>query len=104
MSYRCQTCPNAFCEDCLPPGEIDAIGDTLPELYVHTIDSLCLVFILNSAHSLIRGYGETHGAYYIRCHHCKDRFEADPASWESWQEEFRENEANLEKLRSAGKL
>lgn len=31
---RCQTCPQAFCEDCLPQGEIDAVGDVLPELYV----------------------------------------------------------------------
>ena len=31
---RCQTCPQAFCEDCLPQGNIDAVGDVLPELYV----------------------------------------------------------------------
>lgn len=31
---RCQTCPQAFCEDCLPQGDIDAVGDVLPELYV----------------------------------------------------------------------
>ena len=31
---RCQTCPQAFCEDCLPEDDIDAIGDTLPELFV----------------------------------------------------------------------
>lgn len=31
---RCQTCPQAFCEDCLPDGELDAVGDVLPELYV----------------------------------------------------------------------
>ncbi|KAG6830939.1 hypothetical protein H0H92_013867 [Tricholoma furcatifolium] len=28
----------AFCEDCLPPGDLDAIGDTLPELYVTVIN------------------------------------------------------------------
>jgi hypothetical protein len=31
---RCQTCPQAFCEDCLPEDDIDAIGETLPELLV----------------------------------------------------------------------
>lgn len=31
---RCQTCPQAFCEDCLHPGPLDAVGDNLPELYV----------------------------------------------------------------------
>jgi len=30
----CQTCPKAFCEDCLPEGDLDAVGDVLPELYV----------------------------------------------------------------------
>ena len=35
--YRCQTCPQAFCEDCLPEDDIDAIGDTLPELFVTSI-------------------------------------------------------------------
>lgn len=36
-AFRCRTCPQAFCEDCLPPGDIDAIGDILPELYVTLI-------------------------------------------------------------------
>lgn len=35
--YRCQTCPQAFCEDCLPEDDIDAVGDTLPELFVTLI-------------------------------------------------------------------
>lgn len=35
--HRCQTCPQAFCEDCLPEDDIDAIGDTLPELSVASI-------------------------------------------------------------------
>lgn len=34
---RCQTCPQAFCEDCLPEDDIDAIGDTLPELSVASV-------------------------------------------------------------------
>lgn len=35
---RCQTCPQAFCEDCLPEDDIDAIGDTLPELCVVSVE------------------------------------------------------------------
>ena len=31
---RCRTCTRAICEDCLPEGDIDAVGDTLPELCV----------------------------------------------------------------------
>ena len=34
---RCQTCPQAFCEDCLPEDDIDAIGETLPELFVASV-------------------------------------------------------------------
>ncbi|KAG6816477.1 hypothetical protein H0H87_005764 [Tephrocybe sp. NHM501043] len=32
MLFRCRTCPQAFCDDCLPEGDLSAIGDTLPEL------------------------------------------------------------------------
>ena len=41
--YRCQTCPQAFCEDCLPEEDIDAIGDTLPELFVTSITNFQLL-------------------------------------------------------------
>jgi SWI/SNF-related matrix-associated actin-dependent regulator of chromatin subfamily A member 5 len=37
--YRCQTCPQAFCEDCLPESDIDAVGDVLPELLVNSLSS-----------------------------------------------------------------
>ena len=40
MLFRCQTCPQAFCEDCLPQDDIDAIGETLPELFVTSILTL----------------------------------------------------------------
>ncbi|GJE91583.1 hypothetical protein PsYK624_077330 [Phanerochaete sordida] len=79
MLFRCQTCINAFCEDCLPPGEIDAVGDTLPEF-------------------VLRGYGEISSAYFIRCHGCKERFETDPAFAQQWEEEFRETQKKLEAL------
>lgn len=36
---RCQTCPRAFCEDCMPE-DIDPIGDILPELYVSFYSSI----------------------------------------------------------------
>ncbi|KAF8634735.1 hypothetical protein AX15_000747 [Amanita polypyramis BW_CC] len=32
MLFRCQTCHQAFCEDCLPFDDIEPIGETLPEL------------------------------------------------------------------------
>lgn len=68
-----------------------------------------LVFIIHSystliPSSLVRGYGHSGTAYYIQCHHCKERFEADPVYRAQWQEEFHESEAKLEKLRTAETL
>ncbi|EIN05640.1 hypothetical protein PUNSTDRAFT_145612 [Punctularia strigosozonata HHB-11173 SS5] len=81
MLFRCQTCPQAFCEDCLPEGDIDAVGETLPEF-------------------LLLGYGFSPSAYYIRCHDCRQRFIEEPRIWESWQEEERETQRKLEALRN----
>ncbi|KDQ50600.1 hypothetical protein JAAARDRAFT_63080 [Jaapia argillacea MUCL 33604] len=79
MLFRCQTCTQAFCEDCLPDGDLDAVGDTLPEFR-------------------LLGYGESTNAYYIRCQDCHERFEEDPEVWKSWQEEMRETEKKLEAM------
>ncbi|KAJ3539023.1 hypothetical protein NM688_g6428 [Phlebia brevispora] len=86
MLFRCQTCPRALCEDCLPEGEIDAIGDTLPELCVHS--HLLL---------LLRDYGAMNTAYYIRCDQCQERFKVDPEFCTQWEEEMRETQAELER-------
>lgn len=34
LLFRCQRCPQAFCEDCLPSDDIEAVGDVLPEFLV----------------------------------------------------------------------
>ncbi|KZO91803.1 hypothetical protein CALVIDRAFT_557967 [Calocera viscosa TUFC12733] len=52
MLFRCATCSNAFCEDCLPEGELDAIGDSIPQF------------------TALR-YNTSKGAYYIRCDECQ---------------------------------
>ncbi|KAI0945925.1 hypothetical protein AcV7_010039 [Taiwanofungus camphoratus] len=79
MLFRCQTCPQAFCEDCLPDGDIDAVGDTLPEF-------------------LLLGFGARTTAYYIRCNDCRRRFAEDPQLWEAWQGEVRDVQARLDAL------
>ncbi|KAI0086882.1 SNF2 family N-terminal domain-containing protein [Irpex rosettiformis] len=76
MLFRCRTCPQAYCEDCLPQGDIHAIGDTLPEM-------------------LVLGYGEKTGAYYIQCYGCLERFETEPMYKKQWEGEFREAEEKL---------
>ncbi|KZO91804.1 hypothetical protein CALVIDRAFT_335743 [Calocera viscosa TUFC12733] len=50
--FRCATCANTFCEDCLPEGELDAIGGSIPQFTA-------------------LGYGYTPLAYYIRCDECQ---------------------------------
>ncbi|TFK65861.1 hypothetical protein BDN72DRAFT_800724 [Pluteus cervinus] len=76
MLFRCRTCPSAFCEDCLPSGELDAVGDSVPEF-----EAL--------------GYRQQDNAYFIRCQECLDFFVQNPSAWEEWQEEFREAEKKL---------
>jgi len=75
MLFRCRTCPQAFCEDCLPSGDIDAIGDILPEFE-------------------LLGYGKSTSAYYIKCHDCREDSAQNPDSrlWTEWEAEFREVE------------
>jgi len=81
MLFRCQTCPDAFCEDCLPEGEMDAVGDVLPEF-------------------LVLGYGQKDNAFYIRCQNCHCRFAEEPKLWEEWQGEMREAQKKLGALNS----
>lgn len=82
MLFRCQTCPQAFCEDCLPDGELDAVGDTLPELQV-------------------LGFEGASSIYYIRCQDCHQLFKEDPSVWESWKEEMRIADEALRKMQEA---
>jgi len=77
MLFRCQTCPKAFCEDCLPAGDIDAVGDTLPEF-------------------ILLGFGAQRTAYYIRCHECHALWDQDPTAWKAWEEEMAETQQKLE--------
>ncbi|EGO28787.1 hypothetical protein SERLADRAFT_434683 [Serpula lacrymans var. lacrymans S7.9] len=79
MLFRCQTCPQAFCEDCLPNGELDVVGDVLPEF-------------------LLLGYGETSSAYFIRCHDCREYFAKHPKMRKMWEQETKETAAKLASL------
>ncbi|KAN0080357.1 P-loop containing nucleoside triphosphate hydrolase protein [Tylopilus felleus] len=77
MLFRCQTCPQAFCEDCLPQGDIDAVGDVLPEF-------------------TLLGFGAQTTAYYIRCHDCHALWAQDPAAWKAWEEDMVDTQQKLE--------
>jgi hypothetical protein len=62
-------------EDCLPTGELEAVGATLPEFE-------------------ILGYPETKQAYYIRCHECVEKFQKpkdeDELNWvNAWNRELK---------------
>ncbi|KAF5367362.1 hypothetical protein D9615_010278 [Tricholomella constricta] len=79
MLFRCRTCPQAFCEDCLPSGELDAIGESLPEF-------------------LLLGYGPISSAYFIKCHDCVADFAETPSSpfWLDWAKEISKAELKYE--------
>ncbi|KAF8961860.1 P-loop containing nucleoside triphosphate hydrolase protein [Flammula alnicola] len=83
MLFRCRTCPQAFCEDCLPPGDIDAVGDVLPEF------------------ELLK-YGQHTTAYYIRCNDCREDFASNPTEqhWLEWQRDIQQAEERVKELYS----
>ncbi|KAH8827856.1 P-loop containing nucleoside triphosphate hydrolase protein [Flagelloscypha sp. PMI_526] len=81
MLFRCRTCPQAFCEDCLPEDGLEYIGDVLPE------------------HQVL-GYNGTSTAYYVRCQDCVVYHSEDSEgikAWEEWQQEFRDAEKTLKR-------
>ncbi|CAH7667124.1 ISWI chromatin-remodeling complex ATPase ISW2 [Phakopsora pachyrhizi] len=68
MLYKCQTCSDAYCEDCLPDENFHSVGDVLPEF-------------------LLLGFGYISQAHYIRCFECLKHFEKNPATKKLWEEE-----------------
>ncbi|KAF8063974.1 P-loop containing nucleoside triphosphate hydrolase protein [Lyophyllum atratum] len=84
MLFRCRTCPQAFCEDCLPSGDLDAVGETLPEF-------------------LLLDYGASTSAYYIRCHDCIADYSETPDAnhWTEWLNDLSLAEKKLEQLYAA---
>ncbi|KAH9817990.1 SNF2 family N-terminal domain-containing protein [Melampsora americana] len=80
MLYRCQTCSDAYCEDCLPEEDFHPIGDIIPEF-------------------ILLGYGPISSAYYIRCVECIKHFKANPETLEMWEAE---DAKILRQLKEAG--
>ncbi|BFZ64542.1 hypothetical protein YB2330_005689 [Saitoella coloradoensis] len=76
MLFRCSSCPNSFCEDCLPPGDIIGYGTELPVL-------------------LAFGYPEVTQAYYIRCSQCIDYYSQHPEAQAAYEAEDREARIKL---------
>lgn len=68
MLYRCQTCSDAYCEDCLPEEDFHPVGEAIPEF-------------------ILLGYGPISSAYYIRCVECIKHFKANPETLQMWEEE-----------------
>ncbi|KAI0312359.1 P-loop containing nucleoside triphosphate hydrolase protein [Amylostereum chailletii] len=78
MLFRCQTCPDAYCEDCLPEDTFSPIGETIPTF-------------------LIRGYGVKSSSYYINCPTCVERFREEPQFQCEWEDEIRQAKEALER-------
>jgi hypothetical protein len=47
--------------------------------------------------SELLGYGQTSGAYYIKCHDCQEDFARDPKSefWSDWEKSIHDAEETL---------
>ncbi|GAA5946579.1 hypothetical protein JCM3765_000305 [Sporobolomyces pararoseus] len=79
LLFRCQLCPIAYCEDCLPPGDLDSVGDVLPEF-------------------LILDYGRTAQAHFIKCNHCLEHFSENPSEAKAWRVEQDKIEKKARKM------
>ncbi|TCD65790.1 hypothetical protein EIP91_002183 [Steccherinum ochraceum] len=76
MLFRCQTCPQAFCEDCLPFDDIVPLDSTIPEYR-------------------LASYPAQANAYYIRCVDCLELFDEQPEILRGWKKEWRDIERKL---------
>jgi SWI/SNF-related matrix-associated actin-dependent regulator of chromatin subfamily A member 5 len=81
----------------MPDDHVEAIGDTLPELYVIILLNLCGDTHQN-LRSLLLGYGQKDNAYYIRCHDCCEYYSKHPEEWAEWEQEFQVTQERLERL------
>ncbi|KIY45888.1 hypothetical protein FISHEDRAFT_48182 [Fistulina hepatica ATCC 64428] len=82
LLFRCRTCPQTFCEDCLPNDGWEAVGDNIPEF-------------------VVLGYQSKVCAYYIVCHLCQKDFKENPVLKQQWQKEFEQAEKKVKKLGGA---
>ncbi|THH29276.1 hypothetical protein EUX98_g4910 [Antrodiella citrinella] len=73
------TCPQAFCEDCLPFSQITPLGESIPEFQA------CQ-------------YPAQPSAYFIRCVDCLELFQEQPEVLEGWEEEWKEAERKVEMI------
>ncbi|KAJ7757542.1 P-loop containing nucleoside triphosphate hydrolase protein [Mycena metata] len=71
LLLRCQTCPQAFCTDCVCWEDIKLVGDVIPEF-------------------VLRKFGKKDGAHYIRCADCCEQAKLDPKWAEDWEREIAE--------------
>ncbi|KIY73274.1 hypothetical protein CYLTODRAFT_485710 [Cylindrobasidium torrendii FP15055 ss-10] len=84
MLFRCQTCPKAWCEECLPTvgtnDDIKIVGDVLPEF-------------------AILGFKASPSIFYIRCEECVTAEREEPAWWkEMWEAHLEGAERKYKKL------
>ncbi|KAH8093223.1 P-loop containing nucleoside triphosphate hydrolase protein [Cristinia sonorae] len=82
MLFRCQTCPQAFCEDCLPFDDIKPVGPIIPEF------RLC-------------SWTPQATAYFIRCADCLSLFKEQPKIWNGWVKEWADMERRIESMESS---
>ncbi|KAM0788448.1 hypothetical protein ACM66B_001582 [Microbotryomycetes sp. NB124-2] len=68
LLFRCQCCHASYCEDCLPPDDIEPVGDVLPEF-------------------VLLGCGKRTQAYFIRCADCIEYYKQHPDARKRFDDE-----------------
>ncbi|KAJ7110364.1 P-loop containing nucleoside triphosphate hydrolase protein [Mycena crocata] len=69
LILRCQTCPQAFCSDCISWDDIKMVGDTIPEF-------------------VLRNFGKRDSVVFIRCAECCELEKIDPQWAQEWEKEI----------------
>ncbi|CAK5264833.1 unnamed protein product [Mycena citricolor] len=76
LLLRCQTCPFAYCIDCISLDDVELVGDTIP------------AFVLCR-------FGARDSVFYIRCSDCVVAAKENPAWEQDWQKEIEESRRSV---------
>ncbi|KAF7337727.1 ISWI chromatin-remodeling complex ATPase ISW2 [Mycena sanguinolenta] len=77
LLLRCQTCPQAFCTDCIDWDRITMVGDTIPEF-------------------VLRKFGKKDSISFIRCTDCCNHAKIEPEWAAEWESEIAEAQRQVD--------
>jgi SWI/SNF-related matrix-associated actin-dependent regulator of chromatin subfamily A member 5 len=96
---RCQTCPRAFCEDCLPD-DVEMVGENLPQLYVPYPEHFSRLTPHCFCRSIVLNFPAKRSAYFVNCHHCREYGKHDPVWRKEWDFDIAKAQRQVQALYS----